>query len=339
MHSGRRQLVSNTRVNVVSFRVAMSSGDRLISIVVPAHNEAEGIGQFYASLTKVLESENYPYEILFVDDGSTDDTTNTIRHLITDNPRVRLLVLSRNFGKEIALTAGLHGAKGNAIITLDADGQHPVELIPQFVRQWEEGAKVVVGVRTLNQKEGFVKHYGSELFYVLANRILGLSLIKGSTDFRLIDETVQKEFKRLNERNRITRGLIDWLGYDRAYIQFVANARMAGEASYSFQKLVKLAIDGIISHSTSPLRIPAYLGAFFTPLSVLLLLAMGIDSLTGDPLHLHITGSAYGIVLVVFLAGILLISQGVIGIYLSDIHTEAKARPLFLIDKEASSNL
>jgi dolichol-phosphate mannosyltransferase len=315
----------------------MKRVEKLISIVVPAYNEGRAIGAFYQSLQTVLAKDNtHNYEVLVVDDGSQDDTAQQVRQFAKKDEQLRLICLSRNFGKEIATTAGIHEAKGDAIITLDADGQHPVELIPEFITTWESGVPVVVGVRSANQKEGFVKRVGSRLFYRLFNKVAGIKLVPGSTDYRLIDRSVQKEFTRMTEHNRITRGLIDWLGYDRKYISFVANPRVHGEASYSFKKLFRLAIDSIISNSTSLLYFASYIGLVLVPLSLILGILMAVDTLTGDPLSLNITGTAYLVVLMLCMVGILLMSQGIIGLYLSHIHIESKQRPLYIIDRSKS---
>ncbi len=310
----------------------------VLSVVLPVYNESAGLASFHDSLIKALSATKESYEIIYCDDGSTDDTTKLIRARCAKHPNIKLIRLSRNFGKEIAVTAGVHEAKGQAIITLDADGQHPVELIPQFVKHWQDGSKLVIGLRVSNQKEGLVKRLGSKLFYKFFNRLTGMKLAPNATDFRLIDQAIQREFMRMTERNRITRGLIDWLGYDRDYIEFHANPRLAGEAGYSFGKLFKLAIDSIISLSISPLYISAYIGAVVLPVSVLLGLLMLINLIAGDPLHLHASGGAYLLVLVLFLVGTLLVSQGIIGLYLSHIHTETQNRPLYIVDDDRSMN-
>jgi glycosyltransferase involved in cell wall biosynthesis len=309
-----------------------------LSIVVPVYNETAGLAKFHKSLLGVLKSIKKTYEILYIDDGSTDTSSSLIRSWCAGSPNVKLVKFSRNFGKEIAVTAGINESHGKAIIIIDADGQHPVDLIPKFVENWQKGSKVVVGLRSGNQKEGILKRYGSVLFYKLFNRMTGLKLIPGSTDFRLIDQVVKHDFSRLTERNRITRGLIDWLGYERDYIEFRAGPRLSGQAGYSLKKLFRLAIDSIISLSISPLYISAYIGAVILPVSVLIGLFMIIDVLIGDPAHLHATGSAYLMVLVLFLVGILLVSQAIIGLYLSHIHTETQNRPLYVIDKAGSAN-
>lgn len=312
----------------------------LVSVVVPVFNEASGLKAFNDSLIEVLD-KNYKneYELLYVNDGSTDSTASLVAEFAAKNKAVGLLSLSRNFGKEIATTAGLHAAAGQAVITIDADNQHPPELIPDFVEKWRAGSKVVVGVRMANKNEGFTKRYGSKLFYWLFNRFTSVNLVAGATDYRLIDSSVQKQFNKMTERNRITRGLIDWLGYNRTYIYFKANARLSGDAGYSIKKLFRLAIDSVVSLSLSPLYISAYIGGAILPLSVLLGLFMVIDALIGDPTHLHATGSAYLVVLMLFLVGVLLVSQGIIGIYLSHIHTEAQNRPIYIVDKENSLNV
>jgi glycosyltransferase involved in cell wall biosynthesis len=316
-----------------------SSDTQLLSIVVPVYNERAGIAAFHDSLLHVLRQLPMNTEVIYCDDGSIDGTSDHLQDLASRHKEVKVLALSRNFGKEIATTAGLHAAKGAAVVTLDADGQHPVELIPEFVQKWSNGAKVVIGIRTANQKEGVIKRAGSKLFYGIFAKLTGIRLTAGTSDYRLIDHTVQSEFIRMTERNRITRGLIDWLGYKREYIHYKAKARESGNASYSFKKLLKLAVDSAISLSISPLYITAYIGAIVLPVSTLLGLGMIANYLFGDPLALHATGSAYLIVFVLFLVGILLVSQGIIGLYLSHIHTETQNRPLYVIDRERSKGI
>ncbi len=308
----------------------------LLSVVVPVYNERAGIVSFHDSLQGVLRQLPMDSEVIYCDDGSTDGSTSLLHELAEKHPAVRVLRLSRNFGKELATTAGIHAATGDAVMTLDADGQHPVELIPQFVAKWQQGAKVVIGVRTDKRRAGLIKRAGSKLFHGLFRKISGIKLVPGAGDYRLIDRTVQAEFVRMTERNRITRGLIDWLGYKREYVYYRENERVHGDAGYSFGKLVKLAVDSAISLSISPLYITAYIGAVVLPLSTLLGLGMGVNYLFGDPLGLKATASAYVIVLMLFLIGIILVSQGIIGLYLSHIHTETQNRPLYIVDRAES---
>ncbi len=309
---------------------------QLLSVVVPVYNERAGLVSFHESLLEVLRQIPMEFEIIYCDDGSLDGSIGLLHGLAEKQPQLRVLRLSRNFGKEIATTAGIHEAKGDAIITLDADGQHPVELIPQFVAKWQQGSKVVVGVRSEKRRAGLLKRAGSKFFWGTFSKLSGLKIVPGSSDYRLIDRAVQKEFVRMTERNRITRGLIDWLGYKREYVYYRENSRVHGDATYSLPKLIKLAVDSAISLSISPLYVTAYIGAVVLPLSVLLGLGMSINALFGDPMNLHATGGAYLMVFVLFLVGIILVSQGIIGLYLSHIHTETQNRPLYVIDRVES---
>jgi glycosyltransferase involved in cell wall biosynthesis len=307
----------------------------VLSVVIPAYNEAASLPHIYALLKPVLEGLNLTYEIIFVNDGSTDGSAAVLVDLHASDKAVHILTLSRNFGKELAVTAGLHRARGQAILTLDADGQFPVDRIPAFVEAWRDGAKVVVGRRS-GRQVGFTKRLYTAFFYGVFRRVTGLHIDADLTDFRLIDQEVQAQFNRMTEHSRITRGLIDWLGYDRAYIPYAENSRQHGTATYSFRKLCRLALDSTISLSVSPLYITAYIGAIVLPLATLLGLGMLVDWVSGDPLHLHATGGAYLTVFILWLVGILLVSQGIIGLYLSHIHTEAQDRPLYVVDETYS---
>lgn len=306
----------------------------ILSVVIPAYNEHGNIKNIYHAVKKVLDKNNTDYELLFVDDGSVDGTNNEIKLLTEIDSKVKLIGLSRNFGKEIATTAGIFSSSGDAILMIDADGQHPPEIIPKFLKKWEVGAKVVVGVRSSNTGEGSLKKYGSIFFYWVFNKFSGVKIIPGSTDFRLIDKEVQHEFVKLKEQNRITRGLIDWLGYDRAYISFSAKERISGNASYTPSKLFKLAATSFVSLSFTPLYIFGYLGIFITFLSLISGVFILIEQyILSDPLGLKFTGSATLGILILFLVGLLLTSQGVMSLYISKIYAEAKGRPLFIVDK------
>lgn len=311
----------------------------LLSVVVPLYNEAGGVAEFHHALERQLAKlDSYRFEIIYCNDGSTDHTLQQLREIAADSHQVRVVSLSRNFGKEMATTAGLAQAHGQAVVTIDADGQHPVELIEKLVAGWEKGQLVVIGLRT-NQETNFMKRLSSRWFYRLFNRFTGISLVPGATDFRLIDQAVKADFLRLTEHNRINRGLIDWLGYERTYVPFEIKARAHGVPGYSFKKLIKLAVDSVISLSTSPLYVTAYVGAAVLPLAVLLGVAMVGDAVLGDPMQWHATGGAYVMVLVLFLIGLLLMSQGIIGLYLSHIHSETQNRPLYIVDTQASVKL
>lgn len=310
-----------------------------LSIVVPVLNEVEILPMFQKDLLAVLRATKLTYEIIYCDDGSSDGSKELVQSWAEESSRVRLICLSRNFGKELATTAGLGVARGKAVLMIDADGQHPVERIPEFLACWRAGAKVVVGIRATNQKEGFIKRNGSRLHRLLVRRLTHTDIVPAATDFRLIDQVVQRQFNALTEHNRITRGLIDWLGYERTYITFDAKAREHGEASYSVTKLTKLAIDSLISLSSAPLYISAFIGIVTFCLAALLGIVMLLNFVLHDPLNLHATGGSYLIVLILFLLSILLTVQGLIGLYVSHIYSETQNRPLYIVDEQASRGL
>lgn len=307
----------------------------LISVIIPCYNEAANIGPFYKALRQATQQLPYDFEYIYVNDGSNDQTLAEIQSL---GKAVRVISLSRNFGKETATTAGIHSAKGDACLMIDADGQHPVQLIPEFIAKWQAGAQVVIGVWRGGGQAGLTKRLGSKLYYRLLKTTDGPTPIPGSTDFRLISRDVQQEFIRLTERNRITRGLIDWLGFQREYIYFKANPRLAGAPTYSLRKLTGLALNSFVSLSPRPLYFAIYCGAVILPLSILLGLFSAIEMLIGDPLDLRITGSAYLVLLALFLIGLVLIAQGITAMYLAHIHDETKNRPLYVVDRRHSSN-
>ncbi|MDB5167044.1 MAG: hypothetical protein JWN26_189 [Candidatus Saccharibacteria bacterium] len=304
----------------------------MLSLVIPVYNEQAGLKAFHNSLVKVIEKLTASYEIIYCDDGSIDESRAVLSAIAAKNDKVKTIVFSRNFGKESALSAGITQATGEAIITIDGDGQHPVELIPAFIDAWNAGARVVVGIRK-SSKSNALKKIESKLFYSLFNQLSSQKLIPGSTDFRLIDRSVQAAFLSLGESNRITRGLIDWLGFEPSYIKFELNRRLQGKPGYSQRKLLQLAMNSIVSLSPRPLYILGYLGMIVTTLALVLGLTVIVEQLMfGDPLHWRITGTAMLGIVLLFFVGILLISQGIVAIYISHIHTESKHRPLYVID-------
>lgn len=314
----------------------------LLSIVIPAYNESEGIDTFHQDLlSPALKSlKDFKFEIVYVNDGSKDNTLRKLKDIAKKDKSVRVINLSRNFGKEIATTAGLHHAKGEAAIIMDSDGQHPPKDLVKFIKKWQSGAQVVVGVRNSNQKEGLVKKIGSKVFYQLFNSTSGTALVPRSTDYRLIDRCVLDEFIRFTERQRITRGLIDWLGFKREYVYFNSPARIAGKASYNTGQLIKLAMNSFTSLSLKPLFFFGWVGVVITLSSLLLGLFVLVEQvLLGDPLQLGFTGTALLGILMTFLVGLILISQAVMAVYLSHIHQQAQERPLFVINPKDSIRL
>lgn len=312
-----------------------------LSVVVPVYNEAANIRSFYDDLEPIVRKETGgKYEIVYVDDGSTDASAEKIMALRRNNKKVRLVSLSRNFGKEMALAAGITQATGQAVMTLDGDGQHPAGRIPDFLEAWHKGAQVVIGVRIENKNEGLIKKLGSRLFYLLFNWLSGTSMIPRSGDFRLIDREVQQAFMQLHEGNTMTRGLIDWLGYERTYIPYKANARTAEAARYTVRRLVRLAAHSFVSLSPTPLYAFGYLGLVITSVSFVIGTAVLIQQLIlGDPLDWDFTGTAMLSILVLFLVGLVLVAQGVMALYVSHIHMQSKGRPLYIVNRRKSQGI
>jgi glycosyltransferase involved in cell wall biosynthesis len=313
----------------------------VLSVVVPLYNEAASLVHLHESLVPVVsDATKGNFEILYCNDGSTDETASIVRKLHDDDARVKLLSLSRNFGKELTLAAGIAKAKGQAIILLDGDGQHPVDRIPDFIAAWNTGAKVVIGIDNDYERQGFIKSLGSRLFYSLYNRMTGEMAVQGASDFRLIDRSVQQEIIKFKEPDRITRGLIDWVGFKRAYVHFQTRTRIGGEATYSIRKLTRLASHSFVSMSPVPLYIFGYLGIVITSFALLLGVSVIAEQLLlSDPLKWRFTGTAMLSILVLFLVGLLLMSQGIIALYISHIHNLAKQRPLYIIDSKESCGI
>ena len=306
-----------------------------ISLVVPVFNEAGNLDWLHKQIDTYLKSRNIKAEILYVDDGSTDNSLELIKQLASLEESVRYISFSRNFGKEAATTAGLRRASGDAVIVLDADGQHPIELADQFLADWNAGYEVVIGVRRTNTDEGTIKHFGSKLFYALLNTLTGGNTVKGSTDFRLLDRKVVDQFNDLSEHNRITRGLIDWLGFKRAYVSFDAPARHSGHAAYGYRKLVRLAIHSFVSNSTKPLQFTGFIGSLVMILSALTAIFLIFERYVfSDPLNLAVTGTSILALFLSFLIGVVLICQWLLAIYIESIHNETQNRPLYVIDEE-----
>lgn len=309
------------------------SSPTLLSLIIPAYNEADGLPDFHASLLHILNDLDMPHEVLYVDDGSTDTTARIVEAWHTDDKSIKLVKLSRNFGKEAAMTAGISSAKGDAIMLLDADGQHPVQLIPQFVKAWQAGAQVVIGVRQDSEGIDSFKRLGSKYFYQLFNRMSQQPLIPGSTDFRLISREVADALLSLPENDRITRGLIDWLGFKREFIRFTAPPRLHGAATYNRRKLMQLATNSFVSLTSAPIYLFGYIGIFITIVSFIVGFLVFIEQLVlDDPLYWNFTGTAMLGILLIFLVGVVLLSQGILALYISHIHTQSKGRPLYVID-------
>lgn len=304
--------------------------DKKISVVIPVFNEENSLNELYNKLVNILA--NYDFEIIFINDGSSDRSWTILNKITGSNNRVKLIDFSRNFGKEIAIVAGLRNCSGDACIIMDADLQHPPELILEFIKKWQAGAEVVVGVRERNQGEGLIKKIGSFFFYKIMGLISDTKMISRSTDFRLLDKKVIKVFNQFTEQNRISRGLVDWLGFKTDYIYFTANPRNFGKPSYGFLKLTKLALSTFVSHSLFPLKLAGYLGIIITFFSGLWGIFIIIEKyILGDPWGLYFSGPAMLAIMILFLIGIVLICLGLMALYIANINTEVLNRPLYVI--------
>lgn len=306
---------------------------QVVSIIVPVYNEAAGLRELYRQVkAELARLDGYDHELIFVDDGSRDGSVAILRELAADDPAVRVIEFVRNFGKEAATTAGLHACSGDAAIMIDADLQHPPALIPELVARWERGADVVVGVRRRNDDDGWFTRLRSRLFYRLLNLVAEMPVTPHGTDFRLLDRAVIDAFNGLTERGRITRGLIDWLGFPTDHVEFDAASRSAGDARYSTLKLVRLAAHSFVSLSLFPLRLAGYLGVAITVLSGALGLFMYVDKYhLGDPWGFNFSGTAFLAVSILFLVGIVLSCLGLIALYIGHIHAEVLGRPLYVL--------
>lgn len=308
----------------------MSENQPLISIVIPIYNESPNIAKLFKAINTAIVNIPLKTELIVVDDGSTDDSLKKLEELSAELSNIYVVALARNFGKEIALTAGLSHAKGDAAIMIDADLQHPPRFIPKFIEKWQNGADVVVGIRTRPGKVNFFRKFASKTFYTTMNKISSTPIIPHATDYRLLDRQVIDEFLRFTERSRIVRGLIDWLGFKRDYVHFAANKRHAGKPSYTNKKLFEFALASFVSMSQIPLRFAGYLGAIIVILSG----PIGIFMLVNIYFYnnsFSFTGPAELGVLILFLIGITLINIGIMSIYIANIHSEVSNRPLYVI--------
>ena len=305
-----------------------------ISIIIPLYNEEKNVSLVYKAACDVFGEHlpKYDLEIILVNDGSRDDSDTEARRLAKRDDRVKYIEFTRNFGKGAATSAGIRVATGDAVMMIDADLQHPPHLIPAFVKKWEEGAEVVAGVRKSNAGEGLIKRYGSRAFYALMHAVSETRLRSGETDFRLFDRVVADAFNELTEHGRMTRGLINWFGFNTETIAFDAPARIHGVAAYSTTKLVRLAFHGIASNSLLPLRIAGYLGLLISSVSFALGSAVFVERyIFDDALRWHISGPAQLAIINVFLIGIVLMALGVMALYIGKIDAEVTGRPLYVV--------
>lgn len=308
----------------------MTESAPVLSIVVPAYNEGEGIRAFIDRVVPVLEKLVADFEIVFINDGSHDDTLARIQAASANDPRIRAISFSRNFGKEIAIAAGLDNASGQAVVIMDADLQHPPEVIGDFLEKWREGYANVYGVRRDRASESAMKRGFARLFYRIFGQFAETELPPGAGDFRLLDRKAVDALKRLGERARFSKGLYAWIGFKSTGVLFDVAERAHGTTKFSYRKLTRFAFDGLTSFSTMPLRVWTYIGVVISAFAItyatiflLRTLFYGVD----------VPGFPSLIVSVTFFAGVQLITLGVLGEYIGRIFAEVKRRPLYIIDE------
>jgi glycosyltransferase involved in cell wall biosynthesis len=298
------------------------------SIVVPVHNEQDCLRELYSRLDSVLEKLPGGAEFVFVDDGSTDQSHDLLNELVARDRRVRVIQLSRNFGHQIAITAGLDAASGRAILIMDADLQDPPEVIPDLVARWREGFDIVSAVREERLGETRFKRATASLFYRFFQRLADVDIAANAGDFRLVDRKALDAFKELRENNRYVRGMFAWIGFTQTEVRYVRSERFAGRTKYPLHKMLKFAVDAIVSFSNVPLRLALNLGFVVSVMSILLGVAAIIAKAAGA---FVVPGWASLLVATSFLGGIQLIVIGVMGEYVARIHEEVKHRPLYIV--------
>lgn len=301
-----------------------------ISVVVPVYNEAKNLKPLYDELEKNFRQLPYSFEVLFVDDGSRDGSADILCDIAKQHADVEVIQFARNFGKEAAVSAGLHAARGDAAIVIDADMQMPPSLIGEFIKKWQRGAEVVIGVFSSRSMQ-LVERVGAKVFYSIMGRIGHTKITPHATDYRLLDRQVIDTFNALPERNRITRGLIDWLGFERAYVHFEQAPRLHGKPTYTFKKRVSLAINSFTAYSLLPLRLAGYLGIAILTLSAPFGAFLLVERFVlNDPFGWAVSGTAFLAILILFLVGVILACLGLMSLYIAHIHAEVIDRPLYI---------
>ena len=299
-----------------------------ISVVVPLYNEAENIDFLFDRLTKTLNDLNTSYEIVCINDGSKDITLDLLIAYHQKNPQIKVINLSRNFGKEIALTAGIDYANGAAVIPIDADLQDPPELIAELIKQWRKGYDVVYATRRSRQGETWLKRFTANAFYKVIDKMTVVPIPSNTGDFRLLDRKVVEAIKKLPERNRFMKGLFAWVGYKQTSVLFDREPRAKGSTTWNYWKLWNFALDGITSFSFVPLKVWSYLGLLISFLSLVYALFLILRTIVSG---IDVPGYASLMVAVLFFGGIQLITLGVIGEYLGRVYEEVKGRPLYFV--------
>lgn len=301
------------------------------SIIAPIYNEIDNLPELYRRVKEVMDANGEPWELVLVDDGSTDGSTDKIRELAEKDKTVRPVIFARNFGHQIAITAGWDYARGDAIVIIDADLQDPPEVILELAKKWKEGYEVVYAVRGEREGESWFKIWTASIFYRLIYRITDVKIPVDTGDFRLMDRKVVNVLKKMKERHRFPRGMSAWVGFKQVGVTYKRAARHAGVTKYPFKKMFRLAINAITGFSYFPLQVATYVGFISAGISILAIPVVAVLRLAGS--HFF-EGQTTTLISVLFLGGVQLISLGVLGEYVGRLYDEAKGRPLYIVRDE-----
>lgn len=308
--------------------------DKTISVVLPIYNEEQNIVELYEQLKSVLLGlGDYNYELVFVNDGSQDDSIKLLDELVVKDSKIKIIDFSRNFGKQIAIAAGLDNAVGDAVIVMDSDLQHPPKYISELVQKWTEGYLIVLTRRKQDKHVGWFKRFMSWMYLSMMNKISQINFSEDTSDFCLLDRVVVDEINKFRENRRLFRGIVNWVGFERTFVEIEVDQRHGGKTTFSFFSLVRLAMHGIISFSLFPLKLAGYLGVLITTLSSLIFLWMVIS----DYFDLQVFSPlGYAVILITFLNGITLMCLGFMALYVGQIQGEVLRRPLYVVKSKKS---
>ncbi len=300
------------------------------SVIAPIYNEIEIVDEFCKRVTDVMNSTSETWELVLVDDGSTDGSTERILELASVNEDIRPVIFARNFGHQIAVTAGLDYTRGEAVTIIDADLQDPPEMILDLIEKWQEGYEVVYAVRAEREGESWFKLWTASIFYRLIYRITDVDIPLDTGDFRLLDRKVVDVMNAMREKHRFLRGMSAWVGYKQIGVEYKRAARVAGETKYPFKKMLKLALNAVTSFSYFPLQVASYFGFISASLAIIAIPVVAILRMTGS--HFF-EGQTTTLISVLFLGGVQLISLGILGEYIGRLYDEAKGRPLYIVSR------
>jgi len=298
------------------------------SIIAPIFNERDNIPELHRRVSEVMNSTREPWELVLVDDGSTDGSTDMILELAKKDKHIRPVIFARNFGHQIAITAGWDFARGDAVVVIDADLQDPPELILEMLKKWKEGYEVVYAVRAEREGESWFKLWTASMFYRIIYRITDVKIPLDTGDFRLMDRKVVNVLKSMRERHRFPRGMSAWVGFKQVGVEYKRAARVAGETKYPFRKMFRLALNAVTSFSYFPLQVATFVGFFAAGIAIIAIPIVAYMRISGS---LAFEGQATTLIAVLFLGGVQLISLGILGEYIGRLYDEAKGRPLYIV--------